>query len=68
MELSCIPAVVWSDNLVIPIALNEALKVLAVSWSGVRNVVVRQPSLQLRLVPFVVCLPQLVEDVNDYAR
>lgn len=53
-QLGGIPAVVGLDNIVVPVLLNDALQVLAVSWSRVRDVVVSEPALQLRLMPLVV--------------
>ena len=54
-QLGCVPAVVRGNDVVIPILSNEVLQILAISWSGVWDVTVRQPSLEFRLVPFVVC-------------
>jgi hypothetical protein len=43
-----------SLNLGLPVALDQVFKVLTISWSGVGNVMVREPTLKLGLVPFVV--------------
>jgi hypothetical protein len=48
------PGVVGLDNVVIPILLNQRLEVLAVGRSGVGDVVVGQPGLELGFVPLVV--------------
>lgn len=53
-ELSGIPAAVGSHDVVVPVLLNEALKILAVGRGRVRDGVIREPALKLRLVPFVV--------------
>ena len=53
-ELDSIPLLVGSDHLVIPVGLDELLKLLAVGRCRVGDVVVRKPSLELSLVPLVV--------------
>jgi hypothetical protein len=56
-----IPRCVGVDNLVIPVVGDGLLKVLTIRRTRVRDVVVRQPALELRLVPLVVdCLSMLV--------
>jgi hypothetical protein len=40
----------------VPVCFYELLELLAVGWGRVGDVVVGKPPLQLRLVPFVVCL------------
>jgi hypothetical protein len=48
------PRVVGLDDVVIPVLLDQRLEVLAVGRSGVGDVVVGQPRLELGLVPLVV--------------
>jgi hypothetical protein len=55
LKLIGVPAIVGCDDLVIPVLLDEVFQVLAVCRSWIWNVVVRQPPLELCLVPFVVC-------------
>jgi hypothetical protein len=43
------------DNLSLPVVLDQVLEIFAISWSRVRDVVIREPTLKLSLVPFVVC-------------
>lgn len=54
-ELVHVPGVVRLDDVVLPVVLDQVFQVLAVGGSWVRDVVVRQPALQLSLVPFVIC-------------
>lgn len=54
VQLVRVPATVRSDGIAVPVALDQLLEVLAVSRCGVRNIVVREPALKLRLVPFIV--------------
>lgn len=49
-----IPAIVRRNNLVVPVVLDQVLKILTVGGGGIRNVVIGQPTLKLRLVPLVV--------------
>jgi len=49
-----VPRVVGLSDVVFPAVLDEVLQVLAVGRGGVWDVVIRQPPLQLSLVPFVV--------------
>lgn len=53
-ELGSIPLLVGSDHLVIPVGLNELLKLLAVRGCRIGDVVIGKPSLELSLVPLVV--------------
>jgi len=53
-QLVGVPGVVWTGNIVIPVLLYEVGQLLAVGSLWERNVVVRQPSLELGLVPLVV--------------
>lgn len=55
LELVGIPAVVWGSDLVLPVLLDQVLKVLTVGSGRVGNVVVGEPPFELGLVPFVVC-------------
>ena len=50
-----VPLVVWLRNVVLPVVLDEVLKVFTIRRRRIRDVVIREPSLQLSLVPFVVC-------------
>lgn len=54
LELRCFPAVVRSHDLVVPVLLDEVFEIFPICGSGMWDVVVRQPSLKLRLVPLVV--------------
>lgn len=53
-EAVSVPVLVGRHGVGIPVLLDDLLEILAVSGGGVWDVVVRQPSLQLRLVPLVV--------------
>lgn len=55
LELFRVPAAVWCGNLVFPVGLDKVDEVFTISGSGEWDVVVRQPSLKLSLVPLVVC-------------
>lgn len=48
------PRVVGLDDVVVPVGLDELLEILPIGGSRVGDVVVRQPALELRLVPLVV--------------
>lgn len=54
-ELLRIPLVVGLGDVILPVGLDEVLEILTVSGGGVGDVVVGEPSLELSLVPFVVC-------------
>ena len=54
LQLVGVPAVVWLHNVVVPVILDQVLKVLTVGGGGVWDVVVRQPPLELGLMPLVV--------------
>lgn len=61
-----IPVIVWRCNLGLPVVLNEVLKILSICGSRVRDIVVRQPSLELGFVPFVVDYSTVVsKDLNS---
>lgn len=53
-ELGGVPVAVGLNHEVTPVLFNQALKVFAVSWCRIGNIVVRQPPLELGLVPLVV--------------
>jgi len=53
-ELFRVPVPVRGNDVVIPVLLDELLQVSAVGGGRVGDVVVREPSLQFRLVPLVV--------------
>lgn len=53
-QLVIVPVLVRGDSIVLPVLLDEVCEVLAIRWGGVRHVVIRQPTLQLGLVPLVV--------------
>lgn len=55
LELVGVPLAVWLDHVVVPVLLHKVLKILAVRSSWVWNVVIREPTLELSLVPFVIC-------------
>lgn len=50
----CVPRVVGRDDVVVPVVLDQLLEVLAVGGSGVGDIVVGKPALELGLVPLVV--------------
>ena len=54
LELLGVPVVVWCSNVVLPVLVDQIDQVLAISWGRVWDVVVRQPSLKLGLMPLVV--------------
>lgn len=54
-ELRRIPLAVGLGDVVFPVGFDEVLEILAIGGGGVGDVVVGEPSLQLGLVPFVVC-------------
>ncbi|KAG9859269.1 hypothetical protein KCU68_g188, partial [Aureobasidium melanogenum] len=54
LELLGVPSVVGLSNLVVPVVLDQINEVLAVGRGRVGNIVVREPSLQLGLMPLVV--------------
>ena len=54
LELSRVPAVVWSQNFVIPVVFDEIFQVLSICWGGIGNVMIREPSFQLGLMPLIV--------------
>ena len=54
LECRGVPAGVGRDSLVVPVGLDSRLEVLAVGRAGVRNAMVTEPALKLRLVPLVV--------------
>jgi len=54
MKLRCLPFVVGCGNLAVPIRLDQVLEIFAVCGGRIGDVVVREPTLKLRLVPFVV--------------
>jgi hypothetical protein len=54
LEALGIPAAVGRDDLVVPVVADRLLEALAVRGRWVRDAVVRQPALKLRLVPLVV--------------
>lgn len=55
LQLVGVPLVVWLYNIVLPVLLNQILQVLAVCRCWVWDVVVREPTLELSLVPLVIC-------------
>ena len=54
VQLLRVPAAVGGDSIGVPVAMDELLEVLPVSRCGVGDAVVREPALQLGLVPFIV--------------
>jgi hypothetical protein len=54
LEALGVPAAVGRDDLVVPVVADRLLEALAVRGRWVRDAVVRQPTLKLRLVPLVV--------------
>lgn len=53
-ELSSVPRAVGLNNIIVPVLLYEALEILAVGRAWVRHGVIREPALQLGLMPLVV--------------
>jgi hypothetical protein len=53
-KLGCIPTVVGSNDMVIPVLLYKIFKVLAVGGRGIWDRVVGKPAFQLSLMPLVV--------------
>lgn len=47
------------DHILLPVVLDQGFQIFAISCFRMRDVVVREPSLQLSLVPFVVCCPSV---------
>lgn len=45
----------WVDDFRLPVGLDESLEVLAISRSWIWDIVVREPALELSLMPLVVC-------------
>lgn len=65
LQLIGIPAVVWRCNLVFPVELDKVDEILAVCRSRIWHIVVRQPPLELSLMPFVIGWSTLVHRVNQ---
>lgn len=59
-QLLVVPLLVRADCMVFPVVLDELLEILAVGGSWVRDVVVGKPTLELGLVPLVICLMDVV--------
>ena len=49
-----IPVIVGGSNFGLPVIFDEVLEVLAISGSGIWDVVIGKPSLELGFVPFIV--------------
>ena len=49
-----VPFIVRVDDFLVPVVLDQVLKILPVSWSGVWDVVIREPTLKFTFMPFVV--------------
>lgn len=54
LKASSVPVGIRARDGGLPVCLDEVLQFLAVSSLGESDIVVRQPSLELSLVPFVV--------------
>lgn len=54
LKLSGVPVVVWLDDVVLPVVLDELGQVLTVGRSRIGDVVVGEPALELGLMPLVV--------------
>lgn len=75
-EASRVPLAVRRSNLRLPVVLDQSLKILAVGWCWVWDVVVGKPSLKLGFMPVVVdylvtvryCLFSVHVKDNDVAR
>lgn len=53
-QLLIIPLLVGADGVVVPILLDELLEILAIGGSGMRNIMVGEPALELSLMPLIV--------------
>ena len=53
-QLLSIPLLVGTDCIGFPILLDDLLEILAVCGSGIRDVVIGEPALELGLMPFVI--------------
>lgn len=65
-QVGAVPALVGGDDIVVPVLLDQRLEVLAVRGRRVRDVVVREPALELGLMPLVVdCETGILSASND---
>ena len=42
------------DNTALPVVLHQVFEVFTVCWCWVRDIMIREPTLELSFVPFVV--------------
>lgn len=54
LERLCVPVVVGGDDIALPVGLDQILELLTIGGLLVGDAVIRQPSLELRLVPLAV--------------
>ncbi len=54
LQLVGIPCFVRSDRILIPVLLDQILEILSIGGCGVRDIMIREPSLELGLMPLVV--------------
>lgn len=56
-QLIRVPVLVGRDGVALPVLLDQTLEILAIGGRRVGDIVIREPALELRLVPLVVyCL------------
>jgi hypothetical protein len=60
LQLRDAPVVIRSDDVVVPVLLDEVLEVPSVRRRRVRDVIVREPAIQLCFMPLVVRWEMLV--------
>lgn len=65
LELLRVPAVVGLGDLGVPVVLDKVLQILAIGGGGIGDVVVREPALELGLMPLVVGCGQEVRGVLE---
>jgi hypothetical protein len=59
-----IPRVVGSDNVVVPVLLDQLFEIFAIRGGRIWDVVIGEPSLELSFVPFIVGCSEWIE-VSD---
>ena len=62
-ELGGVPALIWRNDVLIPVLFDQILEILAVRRSRIGDVVVGEPTLKLCLVPFVVYCNKELADI-----
>ena len=64
LQLWSLPCIIWRHDLVVPILLDEVLKIFAVGWSRERDVVILQPTFQFRFMPTIIDLITLSTETS----